>query len=52
MPGRVEIHFVDAMAEPVVRAQLGRVRVGLESPLDRLFGAGQRAQLADEPLRP
>ena len=52
VPGRVEIDLVDAVAEPIVSAQPRRVRVGGETPFDRLFRAGQRAQLADQPLRP
>jgi len=48
----MEIDLVDAMAEPVMRAQARRVRVGLKTPFDRLFGAGERSQLCDQPLRP
>ena len=52
VPGRMKIDLVDAVAEPVVSAQPRGVGVGLETPSDRLFGAGQRTQLADEVLSP
>ena len=48
----MEIDLVDAVAEPIVSAQLRRVGVGLEAPADRLLGAGQPAQLAKAVLRP
>ena len=44
MPGRVEDDLVDAVAVPVVGAQLGPVPVGLLAPLLRLRGAGEPAQ--------
>ena len=52
VPGRVELDLVDAVAEPVVGAQHGRVLVGQPAPVLRLGGAGAAADLADLRLRP
>src|SRR5665213_1777098 len=52
MPGGVELDLVDAIAETVVGAELGRVGVCLEAPGDRLLGAGEPPELAHHVLRP
>ena len=52
MPGRVELHLVDPVAEAVVRAQPRRVLVGLAAVLLRLRRAGQAAEFADAVLGP
>jgi len=53
VPGRVELHLVDPVAEPVVRAQDGRVPLGPPRVLARLdaprCGAGLAGAL-DAPL--
>ena len=48
----MELDLVDAVAEAIVRAQLRRVGVGLESPVDRLLGAGQRSEVVHEVMGP
>src|SRR5207245_11500646 len=48
----VELDLVDAVAEAVVGAQPGWIGVGLESPIDRLLGAGQRSEVVDQVVRP
>jgi hypothetical protein len=52
MPGRVELHLVDPVAEPVVRAQPGRVLVRLAAELLGPRRAGQAAEFADAVLGP
>ena len=54
VPGRVEVDLVDPVAVPVVGAQHGRVRVGLDAPALRLLRAGPAAEggQAVEGLRP
>src|SRR5256884_9479357 len=52
VPCRMELDLVDAVAEAVVGAQLRRVGVGLEAPVDRLLRAGERAEVADQLLSP
>ena len=44
VPGRVEVDLVDPVAEPVVGAQDGRVRVRLDAPALGLLGAGPAAE--------
>jgi hypothetical protein len=43
--GRVELDLVNAVAEPVVSPELWRVGVGLETPADGFFSAGEPTQL-------
>jgi hypothetical protein len=50
VPGWVEFHFIDALAESVVRVKDGRMLVSLKSPTDGLVGAHQTAEFLD--LRP
>ena len=52
MPGRVELHLVDAMAKAVVGPQHRRLLVRLTAPLLRLGRAGQAAELAEAVLGP
>lgn len=47
VPGWMELDFVDPATVPVVRAQDGRIRIRLVSPLDRFLGSGQAPQLID-----
>src|SRR5580700_1587822 len=44
MPGGMKAYFVDAVAEAVVRAKLGRLLVGVEAERNRLRQAGQLAE--------
>ena len=44
VPGRVEVHLVDASAVPVVGAQARRVFVGLRRPQLCLARSGERAE--------
>jgi hypothetical protein len=48
----MEVDLVDAIAEPVVRAQPRRVGVGFEAPADRLLRARQPADVLELALRP
>src|SRR5581483_11992902 len=52
VPGGVERDLVDAVAEAVVRAQLGGMPVRLEAPRDRLLRSGEDAQSAERALVP
>src|SRR5439155_991102 len=52
MPGWMELHLIDAVAEAVVRVQLRRILIGLEAPADRLLGPGQVPEIGDQVLRP
>jgi hypothetical protein len=45
VPGRVEVHLVDPVAEGVVRPQDGRVHIRQPGQLLRGCGARQQAQL-------
>ncbi len=47
VPGGVEFNFVGPVTESVVGVKHGRILVGLESPADGLFGAGQPAELLE-----
>ena len=51
MPGRVELHRVEAVAEAVVGVQHRRVAVGLLAPRQRL-AAPERADLDGAVVRP
>jgi hypothetical protein len=44
MPGGVEVHLVDAMAEAVVGAEDWRILVGLEAGADQRLGAQQLSE--------
>ena len=52
VPGGMEVHLVDPVAEPVVGAQLRRVLVRLRSPADGPRRAGEGADLARPFLGP
>ena len=52
VPRRVDLDLVDALAEAVVGAEVRRVRVGLEAPVDRLLGPGQATELVDQVVGP
>ena len=47
--GRMKMHFVDAFAKAIVRAQFGRVAIGIEAEFDRARVAGKRAELRIAP---
>ena len=52
MPRGMELHFVNSISKPVVRAQCRRILVRLKSPTDRFFAAGQPSKLFQMRLRP
>ena len=52
MPRGVEFYFINAMSKPVMCVQHRRILVGLESPADSFFGAGQPAKFFETRPRP
>jgi len=47
VPGGMELDFVDAMSETIVRAQRRRILVGLKSPADGFFAAASAPEILE-----